>query len=128
MLIVLNFGYSQTYRFATTSFSVLEKNEKGKWGKWSNAEKSQVVINLDTKKNRIVIYSREVQLYRIVEYPAKQETKTSIIYPFICQDDDGLKFDITIVTRKDQGNRKQMYIYHKDVILVYNMDILEDGK
>ena len=39
-IIFLAFGlqisYSQSYKFKTSGFSVLTKNEKGKWGKWSD--------------------------------------------------------------------------------------------
>ncbi len=128
LMMTASFGYSQTYKFVTTGFSVLEKNEKGKWGKWSDLEKSKMIVSLDTKKNRIVIYSQEVQLYRIVDYPAKQETNTTLTYPFICQDDDGEKFNIAIVTRKDQADRKQLYIYQRNVILVYNIEVLDEKK
>jgi hypothetical protein len=30
--------YSQNYKFKTSGVSVLEKNERGKWGKWSDLQ------------------------------------------------------------------------------------------
>lgn len=112
---------AQVYRFMTTSFSVLEKNDKGKWGKWSDLQKVQIVVTLDTKKNRIVIYSQEIQLYEIVEYEPKVENKNDEIYTFNCSDNDGMPFTISIITRKNQNNRKQLYINQKDFIVVYNI-------
>ena len=112
---------AQTYRFMTTGLSVLEKNEKGKWGKWSDLQKVEIVISLDTKKNRIIVYSQEIQLYEIVDYVPKVENENDLIYTFNCSDNDGMPFTISIITRKNQDNRKQLYINQKDVIVLYNI-------
>ena len=112
---------SQTYKFMTTGFSVLERNPKGDWDKWSDLEKVSLLITLDTDKNRIVVYSREIQVYEIVEYIEKKENENEEIYTFNCSDLDGRPFTISIITRKNQDNRKQLYINEKNVILVYNI-------
>lgn len=129
-LVFLVFGIdqasAQVYKFQSIGFSVLEKNEKGKWGKWSDLQKSSMVITLDTNKNRIIVYSQEIQLYKILSYGEKEENDTDIIYPFECTDNDGQPFVISIITRKNQENRKQLYINQKDVILVYNIVNMPD--
>lgn len=112
---------SQEYKFLTTGFSVMERNQKGDWGKWSDLKEASIVITLDTNKNRIVIYSQEIQLYSIVKYQPEEENETDIINAFSCSDDDGNPFTISIITRKNQGNRKQLYINQKDFIVVYNI-------
>ncbi|HRN99393.1 MAG TPA: hypothetical protein PLA69_08810 [Flavobacterium sp.] len=112
---------AQTFTFQTTGFSVMERNAKGSWGKWSDLTPANIIITLDTNKNRIVIYSQEVQLYRIADYPAQIENENDLIYPFSCVDEDGWPVDISIITRKNQNNRKQLYIKHKDVVLLYNI-------
>ncbi len=119
---VQNDAAAQVYKFQTTGFSVLEKNSRGLWGTWSDFQKSSIVITLDTEKNRIVVYSQEIQLYRIVSYQPQEENETDLIYPFTCMDDDGQKFTISIITRKNQGNRKQLYINQKDFIIAYNIE------
>ena len=111
----------QVYKFMTTGFSVLEKTETGEWGKWSELKEASIVIALDTNKNRIIVYSQEIQLYDILNYEPQEENDTDIIYPFTCKDDDGVPFTISIITRKNQGNRKQLYINQKNVIVVYNI-------
>ena len=132
LILFLAFGMqksiSQTYKFQTTGFSVLEKNSKGEWGKWSDLENTSIVITLDTNKNRIIIYSQEIQLYEIMNYEEKQESDNDEIYPFTCRNDDGDPFVISIITRKNQGNRKQLYINHKNVIIAYNIITLIDKK
>ena len=112
---------SQEYKFLTTGFSVMERDQKGDWGKWSDLKEASIVITLDTNKNRIVIYSQEIQLYSIVKYQPEEENETDIINAFSCSDDDGNPFTISIITRKNQGNRKQLYINQKDFIVVYNI-------
>ena len=125
LLLLLTFGlqtsYSQVYKFQTTGYSVMEKNDKGKWGKWSDLQKVDLVVKLDTEKNRIIVYSQEIQLYDILSYEPKEESESDLIYPFTCKDIDGEKFTISIITRRDQGNRKQLYINQKDIIIVYNI-------
>jgi len=117
---------AQVYRFKTTGFSVLEKNEKGKWGNWSDLQKTELIITLDTNKNRIIVYSQEIQLYRILTYQPEEENENDLIYGFSCVDEEGNPFTISIITRKKQGNRKQMYINQKDVILMYNIENYKD--
>ncbi len=114
-------SYSQKYKFMATGFSVLEKEPSGSWGKWSDLKESNVMIVLDTDKNRIVVYSQEIQLFEIVNYEQKQENDNEEIHPFLCQDNDGEKFSISIIKRKNQGNRKQLYIKHPNVVVVYNI-------
>jgi hypothetical protein len=114
-------AFSQTYKFEATGFSVLEKDNKGGWGSWSELQPVNIVITLDTDKNRIIVYSKEIQLYEIQNYEEKQESETDEIYPFVCKDIDGEEFTISIITRKNQNNRKQLYINQKNVIIVYNI-------
>ncbi len=118
---------AQTYKFVAKSFSVLEKNNRGKWGDWSDLQTTSLMVTLDTDKNRIIVYSQEIQLYEILEYGEQTESEADLIYPFICTDDDGQPFTISIITRKSQGNRKQMYINHPHVIIVYNIENLPDS-
>jgi hypothetical protein len=71
--------YSQNYKFKTSGVSVLEKNERGKWGKWSDLQLVNIV-SLDTKKSRIVIYSEVIQLFEIIQYQATEENDTDVVY------------------------------------------------
>lgn len=114
-------GYSQTYKFKTSGFSVLEKNNKGKWGKWSDLNLVNILVTLDTNKNRFVVYSQIIQLFEIVDYIPVQENDTDIVYSFTCKDNNGLDCTISIITRKKQDNRKQLYITYDEYIIVYNI-------
>jgi len=125
LLLFLGFGlqstYAQVYKFKTSGFSVLEKTEKGKWGKWSDLELVNILVSLDTNKSRIVVYSQIIQLFEIVDYQDRTENDTDIVYTFTCKDNDGLDCTLSIITRKKQDNRKQLYINYDDRIIVYNI-------
>lgn len=125
IILFLAFGLqqvqSQSYHFKTSGFSVLEKNEKGKWGQWSDLDLVNLSVILDTDKHRIVVYSQEIQLFSILNYIEREENDTDIVYSFMCKDNDGRECKLSIITRKKQDNRKQLYINYDDHIIVYNI-------
>jgi hypothetical protein len=114
-------SYGQKYKFKTSGFSVLEKNERGKWGKWSDLKLVNLLVSLDTDKSRIVVYSQAIQLFEIVEYQPAEENDTDIVYSFTCKDNNGDDCTLSIITRKNQDNRKQLYINYNNRIIVYNI-------
>lgn len=114
-------SFGQTYRFKTSGFSVLEKNEKGKWGKWSDLSLVNITVTLDTDKNRILVYSQNIQLYEILTYQPESESESDLVYSFICKDNDGVDCTVSIITRKKQENRKQLYITYSDHVILYNI-------
>jgi hypothetical protein len=121
LVLGLQHSYGQNYKFKTSSFSVLEKNEKGKWGNWSDLNLVNILVTLDTNKNRIVVYSKIIQLFEIVDYQATEENDTDIVYSFSCKDNEGVNCTLSIITRKKQDNRKQLYINYDNRIVVYNI-------
>lgn len=121
LVLGLHSSYSQSYKFKTSGFSVLEKNEKGKWGKWSDLNLVNVLVTLDTNKSRIVVYSQIIQLFEIIEYQPTEENDTDIVYSFTCKNNEGVDCTVSIITRKKQENRKQLYINYDNRIIVYNI-------
>jgi len=125
ILLFLAFGLqqvqSQSYQFKTSGLSVLEKNERGKWGEWSNLDLVNLSVILDTNKHRIVVYSQEIQLFNILNYIEREENDTDIVYSFMCKDNDGRACKLSIITRKKQDYRKQLYINYDDRIILYNI-------
>lgn len=113
--------YAQNYKFKTSGFSILQKNERGKWGNWSDLTLVNISVNLDTNKNRFVIYLPLVQLFEIEVYEPIEENESDIVYAFACKDANGENCVISIITRKKQDNRKQLYITYTNKIIVYNI-------
>jgi len=123
--IALAFGSTkasaQIYTFKATSFSIMEKDDNDKWGKWSDPDESTVVITLDGTKDRLVVGSKEPQVYKIMSYGQKLSTEFEDTIPLNCMALDGGACTILIITRVNQGNRKQIYINFEDVKIVYNI-------
>jgi hypothetical protein len=117
----LQYSHGQSYKFKTSGLSVLEKNEKGKWGKWSELNLVNILITLDTNKDRFVIYSQAIQLFEIIDYQPTEENETDIVHSFTCKDNNGEDCTLSIITRKKQDNRKQLYINYDNRIIVYNI-------
>lgn len=114
-------SFGQTYKFRTYGYSILDKNEKGKWGNWSDMDLVTILVSLDTDKNRIVVYSQIVQLFEIVDYQTVEENETDVVYSFTCKDMNGDDCTVSIITRKKQDNRKQLYINYDHRIIMYNI-------
>jgi len=117
----LHQSYSQTYKFKTSSLSVLQKDHKGNWGKWSDLDLVNILVKLDTDKNRIIVYSEVIQVFEIIDYIPLEESETDSVYSFTCKDNNGEDCTLSIITRKKQDNRKQLYINYEDRIILYNI-------
>jgi hypothetical protein len=117
----LHQSYAQSYKFSTSGFSVLEKGQNGKWGKWSDLSLVNMMVTLDTDKNRIVVYSQAIQVFEIVDYQPVEENESDLVYTFTCKDNNGEDCTLSIIKRKQQDNRKQLYINYGDRIILYNI-------
>ena len=122
------FGFSQTYQFKTVNFSVSQKNEKGLWSKWSKTQPTELLINLDRDKHRFVIHSEIIQLFSILKYEDKVETAEGTSNKYFCVDNVGLETVITIVSPKDAGSSKQIYIANEEMIIEYDLIYLGEKK
>lgn len=112
---------AQKYRFKTSSLSIMERDKKGIWGNWTDFKKSNSEIELDGKKNRIVVYSEQIQLFNIASYGDVTENELDKTVPFMCEDNGGAPCMIMIITRKKENNRMQIYINYQDLKMVYNV-------
>lgn len=115
-------SFSQQFLFKTTSFTVTEKNGKGKWSDWSKPTKSEMIIKIDGVNHRVVVYSEEIQLFNIIKYNEVKTTDSDIISSYNCIDNDGIECVVSVFTRKNQNNRKQLYITYDDMIIEYNVE------
>jgi hypothetical protein len=121
LFITSSLSFSQTYQFKTSSFSVSQKNTKGKWSEWTLPVNSEMVINLDRDKHRFVVYSEILQLFEILKYEEKVETDKETTNKYYCKDGNGLEVLVTIIMPKDATLSKQMYISYADMIILYNV-------
>lgn len=117
----INHSNAQVYSFKTSSLSVMDRNEKGGWNNWTDFKKAEIIINFDPKKDRFVVNSKDLQLYKIQEYMQKVSNEDDDTLGFDCLDNDNVRCIILIVTRKKENNRKQFYIIYSDLKMVYNI-------
>lgn len=122
------FVFSQTYQFKTVNFSVSQKTETGKWTKWSKTQPTELLINLDRNKHRFVVHSEIIQLYSILKYEDKVVTPEGTSNKYFCVDNLGINTVITIVSPKDAGSSKQIYIANDEMIIEYDLIYLGEKK
>jgi hypothetical protein len=128
LFISITVAQAQQYRFETSGFMITQKTNKGKWGDWSKFNKTKMVVVLDSNKDRIVVYSEAIQLFTILKYYDKKETSDGNVVSFQCVDNIGENCEVSIFTRIDKGNLKQLYVYYKDRVVAYNMKLIKDKK
>lgn len=122
-LIASASAFAQQFKFKTTSLTVLERGGRmNEWGKWSEPEPTQLFISLDFDKDKIVVYSRDIQHYRIIEALSKQVTKDDEINSYLCKNQFGEKAKLSFIVRKNEKNRTQLYIYFTDIIFCYDIE------
>lgn len=118
--------YAQKFNFKTSGYMVSQKDNKGNWSDWSKLQKSEMTVLLDMESHRIVVYSEVLQLFSIMKYGNQETFGDDDVVKFDCVDNNGVECTLAIYTRKKQGGRNQLYITYQDMIIVYNMTVLED--
>ena len=118
--------YAQKYNFKTSGYMVSQKDNKGNWSEWSKLQKSEMTVLLDMESHRIVVYSEVLQLFSIMKYGNQETIGDDNVVKFNCVDNNGVECVLAIYTRKKQGGRNQLYITYEDMIIAYNMTVLED--
>jgi hypothetical protein len=119
--------YAQKFNFKTSGYMVSQKDKKGNWSDWSKLQKSEMTVLLDMESHRIVVYSEVLQLFSIIKYGNQETIGDDDVVKFNCVDNNGVECVLTIYTRKKQGSRNQLYITYEDMIIAYNMTVLEDN-
>lgn len=119
------FSFSQVYKFRSYDF-VYKTNSKYGWTKWSEPVENNILIVFDLDKQRVSIFSKETQVYDIYKIYEKETDKDGdYIFEYACIDDAGLKCHIRWVKLNSQNGRLQVYVDFKDIMWMYNVNLLE---
>jgi hypothetical protein len=113
--------YSQSYNFETTDMSMSVKVDKKRWSEFANPKEAKISVIFDSNRDRITIFSEIPQFFKIVNYKEKQIAKDRDIVSFDCVNQEGTKCLLAIHTIKDLKKSNQLYVYFKDIVLIYNM-------
>ena len=119
---------AQDIRFETSGYMTSKKLSNGQFTNWSAFQKAAMVVSFNLEKKRFVVYAKDVQMYNINEVLDTKSTKNDEIITFDCTDQSGTPCLITLATRKNKNNLKQLYIYYDNFAVTYNMLFLKQPK
>ena len=113
-------SFSQIINFKTTSVAIKEVGYR-----WSDWQKCDILITFNLKTDKVVIYSRSIQIYKVITQGQNfidESGGEQVKYKVIDQDDDLGSMRLRVETN---GN-SQIYIDFADVSWVYNVIRLDE--
>lgn len=111
----------KTYRSATKTLYT-----NGYWSDWSDWYEATILITIDFNKDRITIYSQSVQVFDIIEYLSETyDIEGDLTNKMITVDQDAVRANLRLVTLYSQGGTLQLYVDYSNLIIVYEMYILD---
>jgi hypothetical protein len=117
-------AYAQVYKMKAFAFSFKYEQENGLWTNWSEWEECNVLCTIDANKERISIYSKETQIYDIIENEGSfYDEDGDWIWPLVGIDNEGGMCRVRII-KKESGDI-ELYVDYEDIIWaysVYNLD------
>jgi hypothetical protein len=123
LIILVSISFGQVTKFKSSAIASKFKNEStGNWSKWSEFEKTEVLITIDLTNDRIKIFSKKEQIYDIIKYFEKvTDSDGDDTLEFQCVNEDGLKCHLRFVVLNSNNGRRQLYIDFSDMMWVYNI-------
>lgn len=120
MLFTLTSAYAQNVMwYKTSSVAVRYVNEYGNWTNWTDWQSCIVDVKLDVANDKIIIYSNETQIYKVLEQDSVpyDNSGTQVAFKVIDQD-----YDIGRVRLRVENNGNcQIYVDFNDISWVYNV-------
>lgn len=94
--------------------------ENGSWTDWSDWSDCNILVVLNTDKERLTIYSKETQEYDIISCDDwESDGKGGKVMEIQCIDAEGLRCNVR--WRVDNEGEQQVYVDYNDVSFVYNV-------
>jgi hypothetical protein len=117
---------AQVYKLKATGFSMKYEIDEYTWSEWSEWSESNVLCTIDVQTDRITIYSKETQVYDVIEEEEEViDDEGDWTLPFICIDKDGGKCRIRLMKRAED-EQLQLYVDYNDIKWVYDVYSLGD--
>lgn len=112
--------FAQTEYFTAYQYSSKVMMNNGQWSNWLDWIATDIDVKINFDKAKIVIYSNEPQIYRLIEEVEApyDDGGQQIKYRMIDQDGDygSIRF------RKQYNGTIQLYIDYADIKWVYNIE------
>ena len=114
------------YKFRTTELAYqVYDSYNNQWSSWSDWQSTSVLVVIDLYKERITIYSSELQQYDVYEYyDEKVDSDGDSVSEFRAIDQDGIVCGIRFI-RNTYTGRSQIYIDYSDMRWAYNVYSLD---
>lgn len=121
LMCFMSLGISaQTYKYRATSMSYRYVNGYGNWTNWSDWQSTNILIVISIDRDKISIYSKELQEYDIYSSskwePDYQGGQTATLKAV---NEEGRRCDVRL--RSLNSGELQVYVDFADAMWVYNV-------
>lgn len=124
-MLSVNIALSQVNKLKATAFAYRYINDYQVWSDWSDWENCDILCVLDISKDRITVYSKETQIYDIIDSEDGYYDKDGdYIWILEAIDDNGLKCKVKLITR-EASKRVELYVNYSDFQWVYNVYFMD---
>jgi len=119
-------SFGQVYKLKSTAYTYMYKINDYSWSGWDEWKETTVLITIDLNKQRITIYSQEMQVYDVAENEGEHyDSDGDETLSLYCVDKNGITCRIRLVKLISQGGRNQLYVDYSDMKWVYNVYFLD---
>lgn len=120
LLLCTNIFAEDTQWFKATELALKYRTYSG-WTDWSEWKPVEVNVRVDFSQDRIILYSADPQIYRIVAKNNSKCTSDTVAFSIIDQDGDRGDLRLRFLENNDIV---QLYVDFNNICWVYNMRLL----
>lgn len=82
-------SFGEITKYKSTDFAYRYINEYGYWTNWIDWKYSNLLITINSDSGKIIVYTDEVQVYKIIEYIEPIYDDNGVQMKFKMRDQDG---------------------------------------